>query len=322
MALKHRELIADTHWIAALAVPGYGESSIGTIDPVGFVEVEDGASQAFTITPFSDYEDEGGTIYNYFVKELLVDGQSESCDPGGCTYTFPDTDTENHTIQAIFGLQVEPPEEPHWEVVFPTSTIDARAEAGGSILPFGDTDEDAPGVKAEDYGSREFRIIPEPGYRIKDVLTTENIDDIANNPWLSQGPLISYTLFDNITSTVKGIKAQFVENQVKLAIVKKKCVDEETGIELSTGCEGVNSRISVNGEYCGPGCEVITVSFSGAISVILEFEPGDSSNAPPGSTYPNTTLKRWETADGTEIQGVIERQEDFIVRPVIGCSGG
>jgi len=66
----------------------------GTIDPVGEVEVIEGADQLFTITPDEGYE----------IADVLVDDVSVGA---GVTYTFVNV-TADHTIDASFA-QIVPP---------------------------------------------------------------------------------------------------------------------------------------------------------------------------------------------------------------------
>ncbi|MCP4409126.1 MAG: hypothetical protein GY807_15485, partial [Gammaproteobacteria bacterium] len=165
MALKDR-LSDPTYSIAALAVPG----DMGNISPEGIVEVVAGGDQEFDLTPLSD---------DYILVGLLVDGSDEIDDcrtsGGNCTktttgwkYTFSDVSV-HHTIQAIFCYcyDVEShgheDDEHHGEYACPTLSIDASAESGGSIVPFGD-------VKVEHGGDRTFSIIPEAGFRTKEVI--------------------------------------------------------------------------------------------------------------------------------------------------------
>jgi len=107
----------------------------GSIAPAGSVVVNQGASQAFTITPDPTYH----------VADVLVDGVSV----GAVTsYTFTNV-TANHTIAASFAID--------------TWTIVASAGPNGSIAPAGS-------VVVNQGGSQAFTITPDPTYHVADVL--------------------------------------------------------------------------------------------------------------------------------------------------------
>ncbi len=294
MALKDR-LSDPTYSIAALTVPG----DMGNISPVGIVEVVAGGDQEFDLTPLSD---------DYILVGLLVDDSDEIDDclmtptTGNCTktttgwkYTFSNV-SAHHTIQAIFCYcdEVESHDYGHyWENPCPTLSIDASAESGGSIVPFGD-------VKVEHGGDRTFSIIPEAGFRTKEVIVDGK----------TIGPAPTYA-FEDVTENGHTIVAKFVEKTLKLAIVKKKCIDEN---DNPISCDDVDATVWVSDdESCRSGCELIVVPFSEASSLILKFEAGDPNK---------TSLVEWQTPDGTTVQGVVESQEDFLLRPVIAHNRG
>jgi len=107
----------------------------GSIAPSGSIGVDNGGSQAFTITPAA----------GYYVADVLVDGSSV----GAVTsYTFSNV-TANHTIAASFTVT--------------TYVITASAGANGSISPSG--------ADTVAYGSSPaFTITPATGYHVADVL--------------------------------------------------------------------------------------------------------------------------------------------------------
>jgi lysophospholipase L1-like esterase len=118
-----------TYTITASAGPN------GSISPLGSVSVNEGASQAFTITPNPNYQ----------VASVLIDGVDEG---PLTTYTFTAVN-QNHTISATFTPI--------------THTITASAGANGSISP--------PGAVSVNQGSNQsFTITPNAGYNIADVL--------------------------------------------------------------------------------------------------------------------------------------------------------
>ena len=126
----------------------------GNIDPEGLVSLNYGQNQTFTITPNTGYE----------IADVLVDGVSVGA---LSTYTFENV-SANHTIEASFSML--------------TYTINASADANGSISPSGD-------VNVNFGQNQTFTITPDTGYEIADVL----IDGV------SVGALSTYT-FENVTA--------------------------------------------------------------------------------------------------------------------------
>ncbi|MFA7153489.1 MAG: SBBP repeat-containing protein, partial [Methanoregulaceae archaeon] len=126
------EPVTDYHTILATA----GDN--GTIDPSGEINVPDGGSQGFTITPDDEYR-----IENVFVNGVGIG-------PSG-SYEFTNV-TEDQTIHATFAA--EGPD---------LHTITAIAGEHGSIEPSGL-------VSVASGGSADFTISPDSGYEIADVL--------------------------------------------------------------------------------------------------------------------------------------------------------
>ena len=142
---------AVTHTITATS------GANGSITPSGTVTVNDGANQAFGISPA------GG----YHVADVLVDGSSV----GAVTsYTFTNV-TANHTIAASFEVDTAV-----------THTITATSGANGSITPSGT-------VTVNDGANQAFSISPAGGYHVADVLVDGS----------SVGAVTSYT-FTNVTA--------------------------------------------------------------------------------------------------------------------------
>src|SRR6185503_4075669 len=107
----------------------------GVISPSGAVVVNQGANQAFTITPNACYH----------VADVLVDGVSQ----GAITnFTFNNVQA-NHTISASFAIN--------------TFTITATAGANGSISPSG-------AVVVNCGANQTFTITPDACYAIADVI--------------------------------------------------------------------------------------------------------------------------------------------------------
>ena len=116
----------------------------GTITPSGSVQVEYGSDQTFTIKANSGYT----------ITDVIVDGQSKGAIS---TYTFKNVQ-DNHTINATFRRTGG------GGVVTPTQyTITAEAGDGGSISPSGK-------VRVDRGDDQTFRITPDDGYEIADVL--------------------------------------------------------------------------------------------------------------------------------------------------------
>jgi streptogramin lyase len=134
----------------------------GNISPSGEVIVNCGSSQTFTIAPANCYR----------VADCLVNNQSV----GPVTeYTFENV-TADQTIRAMFEVA--------------TYTINASAEAGGSITPSG-------GVTVSCGSSQTFIITADNCYNVADVM--------VNNQ--SVGPVTEYT-FPDVTSD-QTIRATF-----------------------------------------------------------------------------------------------------------------
>lgn len=146
----------------------------GIIVPLGVIQTNYGESKTFTMVPDSGYK----------IKDVKVDGVSVGA---VTTYTFENI-TMDYTIEATF--------EPI------TYTITASAGAGGSISPSG--------TVTVDYGeSKTFEIIPDAGYKVKDVKVDGK----------SVGTVSTYT-FTNITSN-HTISAVFEKEITKTIIILK-----------------------------------------------------------------------------------------------------
>lgn len=112
-----------------------GAGANGNISPSGSVGVNQGANQAFTITPGSGYH----------VADVLVDGASVGAVTG---YTFTNVQA-THDISASFAIN--------------TYTITAGSGANGSISPSG-------AVVVNHGASQLFNMNPAPGYHVANVL--------------------------------------------------------------------------------------------------------------------------------------------------------
>lgn len=155
ISVTFKEPEAVTHTITATA------GSNGSISPSGTVTVEDGTDQTFTITPSEGFE----------IADVLVDGASVGA---VSSYTFENV-TGDHTIAATFAR-----DSGGGGVVTPTQyTITAEAGDGGSINPDGR-------VRVDRGDDQTFRITPDDGYEIADVLVDGE----------SVGAVSSYTFED------------------------------------------------------------------------------------------------------------------------------
>jgi len=129
--LLHVEFTVGVSYTIAASVEGAG----GTISPSGTITVNEGGTQAFTITP------DGG----YVVLDVVVDGSSVGPQT---TYGFTNVHA-NHTIKAFF-------------TSLPTYTINATTGGGGTISPSGS-------VTVVEGNDQVFTVTPNAGYIIKKI---------------------------------------------------------------------------------------------------------------------------------------------------------
>lgn len=242
------------------------------------VFLQEGSSRTFQIHASAEYP----------LKHLWVDGEQVDCDAVlGCQFTVADIQA-NHTLQAVFDT---PDAQQLYTITTDTAVcdVDDTLCGTGTIVPTGT-------VYVEAGGSRSFTIIANPGSRIKDLLVNEVLIDPE-----TVEPTTTYT-FDNVRSN-QEITARFVQNMLKLAIAKKKCVDE---YDREIPCDDtVNATIQVGDQVCGESCDVIVVPFSTARALILKAEPNDTSR-----------FVRWEV-NGKIVEGLIDVQHDLLLRPII-----
>jgi len=141
-----KDLAADHTISVAFAIDTFSISAYagagGDISPSGYVDVNYGETQSFTISPYP----------HYHVKDVLVDGASV----GAVTsYTFEDV-TADHAINVVFAIE--------------TFDVIASASAGGAISPSG--------VVSVDYGSNQsFTINADEGYHIIAVI----VDNVSQS---------------------------------------------------------------------------------------------------------------------------------------------
>jgi hypothetical protein len=140
--------VTSTHSISAtFAMPSYtvtaSVGSNGTISPQGSVTVSSGGTQAFTITPATNYQ----------IADVKVDGVSQGAIT---THTFQSV-TSNHSISASF--------------VMPSYTITASAGSNGTISP-------QESVAVISGGIQVFTITPATNYQIADV----KVDGVSQGP--------------------------------------------------------------------------------------------------------------------------------------------
>lgn len=132
------ELKQNKYEITAIA------GSNGSISPSGTVEVIEGKSQSYTITPDTDY----------IIDKVIIDGEELATRP--TTYTFSNV-REPHTIEVTFKEIVK-------------HSITATAGTGGSITPSGT-------VEVIEGQNKTFTITPSSGYVI-DSLKIDNVEQV------------------------------------------------------------------------------------------------------------------------------------------------
>ncbi len=123
----------------------------------------------------------------------------------------------------------------------------------------------------------------------------------------------------------REIEARFTEKTNLLAVVRKKCICLESHsdgsiVEWEEGCGSmpqlIDAEVFVGDQVLGPEADQSVVPFSKSRALVLRVAPGrDDVGWLP-------FLLRWERADGTIVEGTISTEEDLILRPVIGCTGG
>jgi exosortase len=130
----------DTFAISASAGAG------GNISPSGYVDVNYGGTQSFTITPYP----------HYHIEDVSVDGSSVGAVD---SYTFQEVKAD-HSINVIFAIE--------------TFNIIASVGAGGAISPSG--------LVSVDYGSSQsFTITANEGYHIVAVIVDNASQGAVSN---------------------------------------------------------------------------------------------------------------------------------------------
>jgi FtsP/CotA-like multicopper oxidase with cupredoxin domain len=133
----------------------------GSITPVGAVEVGQGANQAFTFAPNT----------NYRIDQVLIDGVPDLAAAAAGTYTFIDVQAD-HQIDVTFTQSL--------------AVITSTAGAGGSIAPLGNQ-------TVAIGGSQLYTITPNNGYHIADV----KVDGVSNPDAVTNG---TYTFLDVVAN--------------------------------------------------------------------------------------------------------------------------
>ncbi|MCX7944254.1 MAG: hypothetical protein N2746_07090 [Deltaproteobacteria bacterium] len=127
-----KKSVVPTYTITASAGPN------GKIEPSGIINVPQGGSQTFLITPNQGYH----------IDQLLVDGKQVASTN---SYTFSNV-SSNHTISVSFAINS-----------VPTFKIVASAGEGGTISPSGT-------ITVKKGATQSFSITPNNGFSIKDVI--------------------------------------------------------------------------------------------------------------------------------------------------------
>jgi predicted RNA-binding protein with TRAM domain len=149
----------------------------GSISPSGSVSVVYGGSQTFTITPAAGYH----------IADVLVDGASVGA---VTTYAFT-TVTASHAIAAVFE------ENPSYSITAPddlqVAGLHGTISPSGISIVLGGTD-------------KAFTIIPDPGYRVADVLV-DGVSVGARNDYTFSNIQADHTINAFFTADVHAITA-------------------------------------------------------------------------------------------------------------------
>ena len=142
----------------------------GTVTPADTTTVNEGLSQAYTITPSSGYN----------IASITVDGSPVTVtSSSGQTYTFSSV-SANHTISATFMANY---------------IITATTDVNGTILPSG-------AVGVDSAGSKTFTFTPNTGY----VFGTLKVDNVLTNDSTSSYTFSNVTATHTIAVTFAIIK--------------------------------------------------------------------------------------------------------------------
>lgn len=175
----------------------------------------------------------------------FVGWQGACSGTGDCGVTV---DGERH-VMAVFEAIPQMPE---------TFSITMQVEPGATVSPAGDTHEVPAGADAV------FVFSPDPGYLVLDVLVDGQ----------SVGAVTAYTLTN--VSADHSITVKTVARDAQLAIVHKKCLDEE-GNEKA--CEpGKNALIIVGDQECDSECMRIVVPFEQGSALMLKVILDDKTS--------------------------------------------
>jgi hypothetical protein len=190
----------------------------GTIDPEGEVTLNEGASQAYTITPDEGYE----------VSEVVVNGES-----AGILYEYTFNNIQqDHTITATFVEmeQAAPPTAPAPSVT--RYTITASAGLGGTIDPEG-------AITVNKGNSQTFTITPDEGYLISDVLVDGG----------SLGAIDTYT-FNNVQQnhTIEAIFAEVLSTQYILTLAVNPQDSGTAADEIDAGPYAEGTTVDIKAE--------------------------------------------------------------------------
>ncbi len=170
-AVAADQTIAIVHGIAASAGAG------GSISPSGIVNVNNGASQKFTVTPATGYDLAG----------VFVDGSTTAATlAADNSYTFSDV-TASHTINATFMLR--------------TNTITPSAGTGGSISP-------ATAVSVPYGTDQKFTVTPTTGYKAVGAFidgSTTSVPLAADNTYTFTNVTAAHTISVSFTLQTNAI---------------------------------------------------------------------------------------------------------------------
>jgi len=155
----------------------------GKILPEGEIIVNKDSSKSFEIKPDVDYE----------IKEVTVDGITVNLDDlvGGSNYIFNNINS-NHEISVSF----KPAEDQK-------HIITATAGVGGKIEPSGE-------INVNRGASQEFKLIPDDGYAIDQIIVNGNNIDSVKNSYTLNNVIKDSTI--NVTF-IKAYKITVISNE-------------------------------------------------------------------------------------------------------------
>ncbi len=229
----------------------------GTITPSGAVSIVENASRRFTIIPDAGYK----------VSDVLVDGVSVGADT---SYIFSNV-TSDHTIAVSFTPVT----------VF---TLTASAGSGGMITPSG-------AVSIVENASRRFTIVPDAGYKVRDILV-DGVSVGADTSYTFSNVTSDHTIAVSFATTVHTITASASSGGTITPAGAVSVLQGSSQIFTITPSAGYQiASVTVDGVSVGKvstySCSNVTAShtinasFSVISSTVYQINCGSSSTASP-----------------------------------------